>query len=287
MNRMSKTILSFDIGIKNLAWCVTQQKTGEIFQILGWGNYNLLEERETEGATSKGPTCNSCAAKAKYVSQKGICCGKHVPQSHPLLKDLSGALLTKLPAVNVLKGLLQAKAVKPLPKGKDALVEKLKEFYSIPAPKIKVPHAAAIDISKMHDSIRGFVRTNLRPFYGQLTEVRLENQPVLKNPVMKTIQILLFATLRDDIIEVRKTDCPLFKLVHAGMKVKGKESGDKGYKARKDGSEARTLESLVPSKVQKASEWKAFFEGHKKRSDLADAFCMCLDGHGISASNNA
>lgn len=284
---MSKTILSFDIGIKNLAWCVTQQKAGEIFQILGWGNYNLLEERETESPGAKGPLCASCAAKAKYISQKGLSCGKHIPQTHPVLKDLSGAVLTKLPAVNVLKNLLQAKAVKPLPKGKDAMVEKLKEFYSIPAPKLKVPHAAAIDISKIHDSIRGFVRNTLTPFYGQLTEVRLENQPVLKNPVMKTIQILLFATLRDSIMETRKTDVPAFKLVHAGTKVKGKESGDKGYKARKEGSEARTLESLVPTKVQKADTWKTFFEAHKKRSDLADAFCMCLDGHGISASNNA
>jgi hypothetical protein len=167
------------------------------------------------------------------------------------------------------------------------MVEKLKEFYSIPAPKVKVPHAAAIDISRIHDSLRNFVRNSLSSFYGQLTEVRLENQPVLKNPVMKTIQILLFATLRDNVIETKKTEIPIFKLVHAGMKVKGKESGDKGYKARKDGSETRTLEYIVPAKVQTAVEWKSFFEGHKKRSDLADAFCMCLDGHGLSAANNA
>jgi hypothetical protein len=246
-----------------------------------------LEEQETEHPTSKGPVCASCAAKAKYISQKGVSCGKHIPSTHPLLKDLSGGTLTKLPAVNVLKNLLQAKLVKPLPRGKDEMVEKLKEFYSIPVPKVKVPHAAAIDISKIHDSIRSFVRKHLTPFYEQLNEVRLENQPVLKNPVMKTIQILLFATLRDNVLETRKADIPLFKLVHAGTKVKGAAVGDKGYKARKDGSETRTLEYMVPGKVQKADTWKTFYEGHKKRSDLADAFCMCLDGHGLSASNNA
>jgi hypothetical protein len=281
---MSKTILSFDIGIKNLAWCTTKQ-TGEVFQILGWGNYNLLEDRETEGATSKGPVCAGCAAKAKYVSQKGISCARHIPSTHPVIKDLSGSPLTKLPAVGLLKMLLQAKAVKPLPKGKDDMVEKLKEFYSIPVPKVKVPHAAAIDISKIHDSIRTFVQTQLSGHFSEITEVRLENQPVLKNPVMKTIQILLFATLRDAILTTGRN--PTFKLVHAGMKVKGKETGDKGYKARKEGSEKRTIDTLIGSKVQKATEWKTFFEGHKKRSDLADAFCMCLDGHGISASNNA
>jgi hypothetical protein len=282
---MSQTILSFDIGIKNLAWCITQKQTGEVFQILGWGNYNLLEEKETESPSAKGPVCGSCAAKAKYISQKGICCGKHVPSTHPLLKDLSGTVLAKIPAMGVLKSLLQAKGVKPLPKGKDAIVDKLKEFYSLPAPKIKVPHAAAIDISKIHDSIRNFTSSQLSKFFPQLTEVRLENQPVLKNPVMKTIQILLFATLRDAILTTGRN--PTFKLVHAGMKVKGKETGDKGYKARKEGSEAQTLAVLNEKRFQKAAEWKVFFEGHKKRSDLADAFNMCLDGHGITASKNA
>lgn len=285
---MSQTILSFDIGIKNLAWCITQKQTGEVFQILGWGNYNLLEERETEGPTAKGPVCASCSAKAKYSSAKGLSCGKHVPQTHSILKDLSGVAITKVPAVGILKNLLQAKAVKPLPKGKDLMLEKLKEFYSVPVVKVKVPHAAAIDISKIHDSLRRFVSTHLAPFYGQLTEVRLENQPVLKNPVMKTIQILLFATLRDSVLDSKKSaQPPTFKLVHAGTKVKGKESGDKGYKARKEGSEARTLETLTGTKILRATEWKTFFEAHKKRSDLADAFCMCLDGHGVGASKNA
>lgn len=285
---LPQTILSFDIGIKNLAWCITQKQTGEVFQILGWGNYNLLEERETEGSASKGLICCSCAAKAKYISSKGLSCGKHVPKESPILKDLSGTVLTKIPPVGIVKELLQAKAVKPIPKGKEAMIEKLKEFYSIPAPKMKVPHAAAIDISKIHDSLRRFVTTNLSGFYSQVNEVRLENQPVLKNPVMKTVQILLFATLRDSIIDSRKAaEIPTFKLVHAGTKVKGKESGDKGYKARKDGSEARVLETLSGTKITRASEWKTFFEGHKKRSDLADAFCMCLDGHGVSASKNA
>lgn len=286
---MSKTILSFDIGIKNLAWCITQQQTGEVFQILGWGNYNLLEERETESAAAKGPVCGHCSAKAKLVSSLGVTCARHIPATRPILKDISGSALTKIPAAPILKGLLQAKGVKPLPKGREAMVEKLKEFYSIPAPKIKVPHAAAIDMARIHDSLRNFVAGQLGAFLGNLTEVRLENQPVLKNPVMKTIQVLLYATLRDAVLAAKKQNevCPIFKLVHAATKVKGTEKGDKGYKARKDGSETRTLEMLAGKAFQKAGEWKSFFEGHKKRSDLADAFCMCLDAHGLSASKNA
>lgn len=287
MSRMNQTILSFDIGIKNLAWCILKKQTGELFTLVGWGNYNLLEDRETEAPIEKGKTCMSCAAAAKYNSKQGNSCGRHIPASYPVLKDLSGAILTKIPKQAVVKQLLQAKNVKPLPKGQEAMVERLKEFYSLPILKKKVPHAAAIDVSKIHDSLRKFIETNLTGFFSQLTEVRLENQPVLKNPVMKTIQMLLFATLRDAIYEKKLGNpIPVFKLVHAGMKVKGKESGDKGYKARKEGSENRTKEALGQgSKIQNASEWLIFFEKHKKRSDLADAFCMSLDG--MTASNAA
>jgi hypothetical protein len=109
-----------------------------------------------------------------------------------------------------------------------------------------------------------------------LGEVRLENQPVLKNPVMKTVQMLLYATLRDAFLNSGHPTIP-FKLVHAGMKVKGKATGTAGYADRKKGSEDRTEAALVKTTVVRGAEWLAFFKGNKKRSDLADAFCMCLD----------
>jgi hypothetical protein len=277
----STTVLSFDIGIKNLAWCVTTL-SGEIFTIDGWGNYNLLEERERETVEDKGILCGKCSAKAKYTSSLGVTCARHVPTERPIWKDLSGIPYSKLPAMADIKSKLQEKLVKPLPKGKEAMVSRLQEFMSLPIQKKKVPHAAAIDVSQMHDSLRRFVQSQLQGFLKQLTEVRIENQPVLKNPVMKTIQILLFATLRDAIYDLRPK-VPVFKLVHAGVKVKGAAKGDQGYKERKQGSENRTLEVLRNGKVVRKEYWKDFLEKHKKRSDLADAFCMCLDAYPESA----
>jgi hypothetical protein len=61
------------------------------------------------------------------------------------------------------------------------------------------------------------------------------------------------------------------------MKVKGKATGTAGYADRKKGSEDRTEAMLVKATVVRGAEWLAFFKGNKKRSDLADAFCMCLD----------
>lgn len=284
---MSNAVLSFDIGIKNLAWCITNA-SGQQFEIVGWGNYNLLEDREAETKTET-TTCKLCSAKPKVINSTGLYCGRHIPSTHPQLKDLSGTVLKKLPPMKSMKPILQAKfpTERKLPSTKETMIAKLQEFSSIPAPKVKSPNAMALDVSKSHDSIRKFITTQLSKHLSILKEIRLENQPVLKNPVMKTIQILLFATLRDFCIQQNSGQVPVFKLVHAGTKVKGKTTGDKGYKARKEGSEARVLETLKSSKIKSAIEWKTFFEGHKKRSDLADAFCMCLDAYPESAVKQA
>jgi hypothetical protein len=100
---------------------------------------------------------------------------------------------------------------------------------------------------------------------------------------MKTVQILLFATLRD----MLQPGPPPLKLVHAGKKVKVEATGDAGYKDRKAASEAKVKEVLggtvgAQAKVANAATWLTTFQGHSKKSDLADAFCMCWDALGAS-----
>jgi hypothetical protein len=91
---------------------------------------------------------------------------------------------------------------------------------------------------------------------------------------MKSVQILLFATLRD----LLKEPLPILKLVHAGKKVKGVVSGDEGYKDRKAGSEMR-VEKLLndPTILINVDKSKQIWNKATKKSDLADALCMCLD----------
>jgi hypothetical protein len=70
---------------------------------------------------------------------------------------------------------------------------------------------------------------------------------------------------------------PLVRLVHAGVKVKGKVAGDKGYKERKQGSEEKAADLLAKGTIQNATTWQAFLKQHSKQNDLTDAFCMCVD----------
>ena len=271
-----KTILSFDIGIRNLAWCAmrTTDVSGAPIQILGWENYDLLEG-QAASKPIKG-TCSGCSASASYESETALYCVRHCPLRTPALRDLSGTLLKKLPAAKGIQELLSAKGVAYPPKSKALLVKKIREFYCLPIVKVKVKKAIDTELAILHEAIRKFILQR-KELFGSVNEILLENQPALKNPTMKSVQILLFATLRD----LLQPEPPKLRLVHAKMKVKGKETGDAGYKDRKEGGEIRVKKWLESSRIETASKWRTYLASNAKKNDLTDAFCMCLDGFSL------
>ena len=269
-------VLAFDIGIKNLAWCCVE-KAGEKLSILGWDNYNLLSDTSNVESASKSGTCVHCKSKALYsivATQQGVC-SRHCPPTQPALRDCSGNLLKKLPNADECKQILLARGVPKVPTKKAALEQELAKYYSLPMVVKKVSKAPDAGLVAIHDSLRKLVQTHVQ-LWASCTEILLENQPAFKNPTMKSVQILLFATLRD----LLQPSPPTLKLVHAGKKVQGAEKGDAGYKDRKAGSEARTESFLQdPNHAETAARWKPVWAQAKKKSDLADALAMCLDAH--------
>ena len=190
--------------------------------------------------------------------------------SHPPLRDVSGAALTSLPSVAAMKTLAQAAGLSPPKQAKKEDIRcLLAARFSLPIEKIKLKKAVEHELATLHDSIRAFVTANLALF-RQADTILLENQPVLKNPTMKSVQILLFATLRD----LLQPAPPPLKLVHAGKKVTGKATGDAGYKSRKDASEGAVEGQLSGATVADAAQWLTHFRAQAKKSDLADAFLM-------------
>jgi len=132
------------------------------------------------------------------------------------------------------------------------------------------------DLEEIHDGIRAVVLKN-RELFSSCTEILLENQPVLKNPIMKSVQMMLFATLRD-LLEPR----PKVRLVHASKKTTGVETakGDEGYSDRKAVSEDRIQDGIVKKKIILAcSDGRdgSWFSKQVKKSDLADCLSMSID----------
>lgn len=272
-----KTVLAFDIGIRNLAFCLQRKNTdlsSNPVDILKWDNYDLLAGQSASTAKQSAEHCSSCSAKATYESRGRNYCVRHCPLDRPAIRDLSGNLLKKLPAAKGLKEYLQAKGVANPPKSKGDLLKKISELYSIPILKVKVKNAIHTELTVLHDGIRRFVLAN-KDSFQQADEILLENQPVLKNPTMKSVQILLFATLRDILLQ-NASSCPALRLVHAKMKVAGKK-GDEGYKERKDGGEAKVMELLQAPHISDPLRWRLHLGQYTKKNDLTDAFLMCWD----------
>jgi hypothetical protein len=265
-------ILAFDIGIKNLAWCFLETD-GKQHKILGWDNYNLLNDSSNVGKSSK-VICPHCKAAAAYTSPglNAPTCSRHCPATYPPLRDASGVLLKKVPSVDVMKAMLGSRGLVKVPGTKAKVVEELGKLYSLPVVTKKVSKAPDAGLIEIHDGIRTLVNTN-RQLWGTCSLILLENQPAFKNPTMKSVQMLLFATLRD----LLPTLPPALRLVHAGKKVQGAAKGDAGYKDRKAGSEARTEALLASGTLLDAAASQKIWSTASKKSDLADALAMCID----------
>ena len=260
----SRRVLTFDIGIKNLAWCCAEKDTSIV--IRGWSNENLITGGTAEGDTAKN-RCSVCTHKAGFwhTSGKGYCV-RHCPPLTPALRDLSGNLLKKIPKVAILKDMAKRMdAEKADLKTKATILAFLEARMCFPKPPTVVKK---VELEDLHDGIRAMILRN-RDLFSSCDEVLLENQPVLKNPVMKSVQMMLFATLRD-LCSVK------VRLVHAGRKTTGATKGDEGYAERKGASETRVLEGFRTGKIH-MDGGATWFREQAKKSDLADCLCMAMD----------
>jgi len=255
-------VIAFDIGIRNLAWCSYDTDTKKIN---GWQNYDLVADSDVN-TVIEDSKCSTCLKiKATYTVDSKLYCIKHSPK--PIYRDISG---------NVLKNKLSHKELKELfksTKSKKDLLEAFEKKYALPIEKKKTIKKA-FDMTSLHDSIRKFVIQS-KDIFAKAQVIGLENQPVLKNPVMKTVQVLLFATLRD----ILQPSPPQLKLIHASRKTESNEtndieSGDAGYAKRKKAGVERVEKFL---KEHNQGDYNKFFDESKKQNDLADCCAMCLD----------
>jgi hypothetical protein len=254
-----KKVLAFDIGIKNLAYCVLENdKT-----VLSLENCNILEPVEQV-------KCSKCTVKANYTVNNQVFCKRHIPKTHTILPELDQK---KLPVVKTLKELVKTHECENLGTSKDQCLESLSKKFALKYEQPKQANASKISLEDIHDSLRKFVQDKWSYFSGA-THVLLENQPVFKNPHMKSVQVLLFATLREQFLQNNQT--PKYHLVHAKKKVKDAQAGDEGYAERKNKSEER-LKSLFDKGLITNQPVYEEWNKAKKKSDMADALCMCVD----------
>ena len=265
-------ILTFDIGIRNLAWCLLEgteaPENKKTWAIAGWENFDLLAGTTSEESTRK-PVCTTCSKKGTHTYGEGntIICKKHAPPNFPVLTDLSGVPYKIIPQLKFLKTIpnLPTKNLR-----REEIVSELRKKFAIPIVPSKKSGKQNSDLAHLHTALQKFADSRLELF-RTATTILLENQPAFKNPTMKSLQVLLFATLRERLPGV------FVGFVHASRKTKGATGGDKGYSERKKASETRVKEWFEKETVANKTAWLTFLAGQHKKSDLCDTLCMCLD----------
>ena len=250
-------VLAFDIGIKNLAFCILENQ-----RVLSLHNVNLLDPVEPI-------ICGQCKSKASYRVGEGVHCKRHVPKTHTIIPELS----KKIPSNKAMKELIKTHNCEAKGATNEKCIEALATRFALPVTQPKSANASHVSLEIIHDALRTFAQESWTLFEG-CTHVLLENQPAFKNPHMKSVQVLLFAVLREQFLKHGQT--PSYHFIHAKKKIQDAPAGDAGYTERKHKSEERVYQLFESGSIINPvlyEKWK----NASKKSDMADAICMAVD----------
>lgn len=307
------TYLAWDIGIKNLAYNIVEYEydpTKELneheFPIKEWGIINLVEDEQSipENAITHIQCCmntksgKQCQQKAKFINPTNRTlgyCGKH---SKDFIDKNKTTTLTqvksKMKCVNhndktnqdCTKNGIWLDVNNPYTRYCQVHYKSIVKDIKSSDPNINIEdkyymdakHASKIKQFNIKElSTRLFKALQEHPSFLEVDEVIIENQPVLKNPTMKSIQMLLYSyfvmngLMKDKIKEIR--------FFIAGKKLEGFQGDHKiakdkfghiksEYKQTKN-SAILFCKEMIKDKQQK---WYKHISDQKKQDDLADAF---------------
>ena len=266
--------LSWDIGIKNLSYCLMDKNK----TIISWEIIDISGENKEHFLCKKiqknNKECNKnalfyninefkfyCKTHSKVFQEnlieisKNKCCHK--------LKD--GTICTKKAKFITDKKYIGYCTVHSRNYDKINLNEKKKNSKGL------------------LDNITKILLTELknRSFLLDVDVILIENQPAFKNPKMKSIQMIIYTYFyMKGCIEIETQEKYINRILFLSasnkLKIKfdnkenlnSKITTTNKYKKNKDLAKLYCLE-LINDK-----NWELFFENHKKKDDLADTFLM-------------
>jgi hypothetical protein len=302
-----KRILSWDVGIKNLAYCLMTKEEND-FEIEDWGLINLVDDRQKCRFTLRGGNqCQECAKFTIYHKGKvklfknfedgfGYVCKRHKEKMIPDLIDLSEKKKPKKSKKSKESTISEEneECVCCVDKCKEISIYKLngtvyswcekhyenkgKTFLK----KIGTKKYTQVICTKqplMNLSEKLFTKLDeLHSHFLDVEEVLIENQPVFKNPTMKTIATVLYSYyVMRGIIDKEKTNSTItnIKFVSALNKLKVNSSNTEDVLKSKDEKKAYGLRKELGEKYCKALINKKddkILCKEKKKDDMCDAF---------------
>jgi hypothetical protein len=275
-------IAAFDLGIKNLSYCVAEfDGSGGLVGIRRWANLNLL----ADGAEAQSQTRCGCGGPASWANRveggaTTIWCKKCVKKGAAGTKPVLD-IAVKAPKLADWRawaptglGVTEAEAKKMT---KATLEERAAAIRLMP---YKAPKAKGVTLQSLLAAMEVCLDSELT-WLAAADRIRLENQPSEFAPHMKSVQIMLF-TLIDHRLRAEKGWAGTMEFVSASVKTRGAAvaAGKENKRARKVAGIERVTKLLTETGGG-SLEHLAWWSGQAKRDDLADALLMCVDGAAV------
>lgn len=252
-------IVSFDVGIKNLAYCIIDNKVN--YEITHWDVANLCGEKpKCCHKTKKGV----CGKNASYnFAQEDYYCGTHVKKVKD--KELAPDIYYKIKKAKkpAKKHMKELNTILNTNLSGENICEYVENTFLVK--NISLKTANQLDLIEIGCLI-ATILPDILPM-DKITTVLIENQisPIANR--MKTIQGMLAQFFIDrDIKDIH--------FISSHNKLKAFDVKKKTYAERKK-SGIEVTQKIIEEKIQ-LNKWKTLFKSHKKKDDLADAFLQCL-----------
>jgi hypothetical protein len=260
-------ILSIDVGIKNLAFCLFEKPDGDNeYKIAKWDVVNI-------GCESEAKCCEiekfkDCNKPAKF-SKNGKCyCLKHCKKQpfHVPTSDLKPSFLNKQRIKSLYELAEKYKIKYEDPIKKTELVSLINNYvFEKCFEPIDTTNASKIDLITIGRNIKTKLDNILAEHITTITHVVIENQisPIANR--MKTVQGMIAQYF------IMRSSNASVNFVSSANKLKDSKTELKGsYGERKKLGIQKCLESIAGS--ANYVSWEDFFKSHKKKDDLADSF---------------
>ena len=279
-------IISFDVGIKNMAYCLFETSENK-YKIVDWKVVSLLTEEEepTQLCTCQKKNLEPCHKKGKYTMEERVFCDKHAKElckpnhllflPEPRFKNVKKMNMEELIALTTELGITD------LPKKKGDIIIKINEFLKghVLQPIIKRKQKASeADLISLGHSMKHVFRSLVEQ-HPDLNGVIIENQISPLASRMKTVQgmlaqyfIMMYETIEIEFIS-SSNKLKMFTKEKEKEKEK-KETTEKTksqtYTEHKKDSIFYCEQVLKEGNFKGGEQWVQIEK--KKKDDLADCF---------------
>ena len=232
------TILSIDVGIKNLAYCTLSRDVSGNVHINDWGIINIMED----------------------INKKCT----HTIRNKPCTRDASYCIHKE--GVDNIFFCNKKTCEKKM--NQDYIKKEIKKQKRKTCKNINLKELALILLTKLKEKGKSLLNVD---------KVIIENQPVLKNPTMKSIQMILYTYFLDRGIMDTTRSIDDVILFSARNKLKMYD-GPKVTCDKKNKYAKRKYLSIEYTKyfIHDNPTWLSFFNTHSKQDDLADSYLQGL-----------